>query len=165
MLELYGVDPALLQQELTDRVGVGALDLDLEGLTVVDDPSLRIVDGGPMVRVHFIPRGRLAVHVGAGARYVLLRSRYSTRLGPTRLDFHGVGVPVEGGVAFYPIQHLSVGVQGNYMWTRYLGVYLDNPHEQLLAPVSMVENAAGDSSLRRDLPHFWTVAMTLGANF
>lgn len=162
LLELYGIDPQLLQTEIESRFGTDLLDADLDRLAVKQGASIDIGDVGPLVRVHFIPKGRIAAHVGTGARYLLLRSRYPTSLGSTRLDFHGIGVPIEGAVMFYPIRHFSVGAHFEYTWTHYLGLELDNPYQDVAAPVSVVEDAAG-VALRGDLPRFWSVSLALRA--
>lgn len=163
VLSLYGVDPSLLQNALTLLAGQ-ALGLNLPGLAV-NDARLRNAQGGPMLRVHFIPRGRFAAWVGSGAQYNLFRARYDTAIGPARVDFHGIAVPIEAGFAVHVHEHVAVGAQFDYLWTWYALTNLRQGSQSFTLPVRTLDDAARmqGAAFRDQLPQFWTVGLTLRA--
>ncbi len=164
VLSLYGLDPYQLQTALGLLAGQ-ALGIDFGALTV-NDTKLRTAQVGPLLRVHFIPRGRFAAYVGSGVQYNLFRAKYSTPAGPTRLDFHGLAVPIEAGFGVHVIENLALGVQFDYLWTWYAIANLDQGQTSLPLPVRVLDEAARSQtgqSFRDQLPQFWTFALTLRA--
>jgi hypothetical protein len=164
VLALYGLDPAQLQTALGLLAGQ-ALGIDL-GSLAVNDARLRTAQAGPVVRVHFIPRGRFAAYVGTGVQYNLFRARYGTSSGPAQLDFHGLAVPIEGGFGVHVLEHLALGVQFDYLWTWYAIANLEQGATSLPVPVRVLDQAAkmqNGGSFRDQLPQFWTFALTLRA--
>jgi hypothetical protein len=163
VLSLYGLDPFLLQQAL-GVLGGQALGIDLTALTV-DDAKLRAAQAGPLLRVHFIPRGRFLAYVGSGVQYNLFRARYSTAAGDAKIDFHGLAVPIEAAFGVQVHEHVSVGVQFDYLWTWYALANLKQGGQALTVPVRILDEAARmqNSSLRGQLPQFWTFGLMLRA--
>ncbi|MBC8067826.1 MAG: hypothetical protein IAG13_05780, partial [Deltaproteobacteria bacterium] len=164
VLTLYGLDPYLLQTALGVLAGQ-ALGIDLGAMTV-SDTKLRTAQAGPLLRVHFIPRGRFAAYVGTGVQYNLFRARYGTPAGPTQLDFHGLAVPIEGGFGVHVLEHLALGVQFDYLWTWYAIANLQQGATSLTVPVEVLDTAAkqqNGGNFRDQLPQFWTFALTLRA--
>ncbi|MEX1363096.1 MAG: hypothetical protein AB1Z98_08215 [Nannocystaceae bacterium] len=160
-LVLYGLDPYVLQQLLAAQ-SAGLLAVDLAGLAV-QDAQLRAAQVGPALRIHLIPRGRVHAFVGSGVGYNLLRARYQTPIGDTRLDFHGINVPVEANVGAYVLPNVALGVQFDYMWTWYGAAVLDHPQQRLALPVSVLQ-AAGEqqgADFRGQLPQMWSVGLAL----
>jgi hypothetical protein len=162
-LDLFGIDgidPALLSSDL----GGSAFD---PMMSEVQSSRLSSAYAGPHLRVHFIPRGRVTAFVGSGARYQLFRGDYDTSGGKARLDFHGLQVPIEGGLAVHVVKHVSLGVGFTYQWTHYFAMVLDTPSDTLALPLSVVqeqmESLGGD--LRGELPRFWTVDASVRVNF
>ncbi len=164
-LDLYGIDPGALEQVLQDRLGA-PLSIDLNQFNV-EGATLTAADGGLAVRVHFVPRGRVAAFMGTGFAYQLFRARYETAAGRARLDFHGLGVPVEAGLAVYVVPHVSVGARFSYRFAHYLAVVLDHPDQRAAAPFALVQRAGEEAGthLQGDLPDFWTASTTLRATF
>lgn len=163
VLSLYGLDPFLLQQAL-GLLGGAALGFDLTTLNVTDT-KLRAAQAGPLLRVHFIPRGRFSAYVGSGVQYNLFRARYATAVGGARMDFHGLAVPIEAGFGVYVHEHVSVGVQFDYLWTWYALANLDHAGQSLTVPVRILDEAARmqNASVKGQLPQFWTFALALRA--
>lgn len=160
-LVLYGLDPYVLQQALLAQAA-GLLSVDLAGLAV-SDAQLRAAQVGPTVRIHLVPRGRVQAFVGSGVGYNLLRARYQTPVGDTRLDFHGIDVPVEANVGVYLRPNIALGVQFDYMWTWYGVAVLDHPQQRLALPVSVLQ-AAGEVQgvdFRGQMPQMWSVGLAL----
>ncbi len=160
-LVLYGLDPTVLQQALYAQAA-GLLNVDLAGLAV-EDAQLRSVQAGPRLRIHLVPRGRIGAFVGSGVGYNLLRARYQTLAGPLNLDFHGVEVPLEANLSVYVVPRLAVGVQFDYMWTRYGLAVLDHPQQNTPVPMSVLQAAAGQQGidLRDELPQMWTLGLAI----
>lgn len=162
VLSLYGVDPTVL--------GVALAEVD-RGLAaqlprlVVREAETTTAQVGPSLRLHLVPRGRLIAFLGTGIGYNLFRARYTTDGGDVRLDFHGLVVPVEGGLGVHLTRHLAIATEGSYLWTRYGLVVLDHSAEHTVVPLSSVEAAASGAGvdLVRDLPRFWTVTFALRA--
>jgi hypothetical protein len=164
-LSLYGIDPSELELALADVDG--GLNIDLDALRV-RDAQTTTAQIGPGFRIHFVPRGRAIAFVGSGISYNLFRARYSTDSGNARLDFHGFAVPIQGGAGVHLSKNVALGVEFNYLWTRYSLLVLNHPDEHTIAPVKTIESAAaegGGSNLRRELPQFWTVTAALRARF
>ncbi len=163
VLALYGLDAALLQQAL-GVLGGQALPVDLTALSVTDS-KLRTAQAGPLLRVHFIPRGRFAAYVGSGVQYNLFRARYSTAAGDARIDFHGLAVPIEAGFGVHVHEHVAVGLQFDYLWTWYALANLDQGGQSITVPLRILDEAARmqNTSLRGQLPQFWTFGLMLRA--
>lgn len=164
-LALYGVDVTQLEQALGLLGQVFAFDLDQ---LLVRDARMRIARGGPHLRIHVLPRGRFAAFVGAGVGYSLFRARYTLNTGePLRLDFHGIDVPIEAGGAYFVHRNIAVGLQFRYHWARYFAAFIDHPLQRAAAPISMLDDAmfTDTSSLRRDLPHSWSLNATVRFRF
>jgi hypothetical protein len=155
--ELFGIDPIALGAPAS--LGSGMLD--------VRSARLSSASAGPHLRVHFIPRGRVTAFVGSGARYQLFRGDYDTASGKTRLDFHGLQVPIEGGVTVHVVQHVSLGLGFTYQWTHYLGLVLDTPSDRIAMPLSILQEQMESfgRDLRGELPQFWTVDAAVRLNF
>lgn len=163
-LTLYGLDPFLLQQALTLVNGGQPPSVDLTALGVTDS-KLRTAQGGPLLRVHFIPRGRFLGYVGSGVQYNLFRARYGTAGGDAKIDFHGIAVPVEAGFGVHVHENVAVGVQFDYLWTWYALANLDHGGQSVTVPVRILDEAARmqNTSLRGQLPQFWTFGLMLRA--
>lgn len=163
VLALYGLDPYLMQQAL-GVLGGQALGIDLTSLAV-QSAKLRTAQVGPMLRVHFIPRGRYAAWVGTGAQYNLLRAGYDTAAGAARLDFHGLAVPLEAGFAVFVLRNLAVGAQFDYAFTWYPLANIEKGDQSFTIPTRLLDQAARmqQSTFKSQLPQFWTVALTLRA--
>lgn len=164
MLTLYGLDPYQLQTAL-GVLGGQALGIDL-GSLAVNDTKLRTAQFGPLLRVHFIPRGRFAAYVGSGVQYNLFRARYGTTGGPSKLDFHGLAVPIEAGFGVHVLENLALGVQFDYLWTWYGLANLEHGETALTLPVRFLDEAKrmqNGGSFRDQLPQFWTFAFALRA--
>ncbi len=162
ILALYGIDAGALAQQVTAATGV-PLSLNHAAMTVTRT-TLSTADGALALRLHLVPRGRVAAYVGSGVGYQLFRGRFDTQGGPARLDFHGLQVPVEGGLAVYVVPHLAVGARFDYRLTYYLAAALDHPALAGAVPMSALEQATS-TDLDKTLPHFWTVAATVRASF
>jgi hypothetical protein len=163
-LELFGVDPQVLEQVIEDRTGQ-ALAVDLTGLTVTG-ARLRAAQVGPALRIHLIPRGRATAWLGTGVGYHLWRGDYDTTDGPTRLDVHGIVVPIEAGAGAWLTKRLALAAVGHYGWTWHGLFVLDHPEARAAAPVRTVDDALdGRARLQDQLPHTWTVSAGLRATF
>lgn len=163
-LTLYGLDPYALQQALTLINGGQSPGIDLTALSVTDS-KLRTAQAGPMLRVHFIPRGRFIAYVGSGVQYNLFRARYGTAAGGAKIDFHGLAVPIEAAFGVHVHEHVALGVQFDYLWTWYAISNVDHGGQALTVPVRILDEAARmqNTSLRSQLPQFWTFGLMLRA--
>lgn len=158
-MSLYGLDPGRLQQT-ADLLG-RPLDFDIASLRV-EDTQLRMARVGPLMRVHFIPRGRVTAYVGSGVGYSMFRAQYDTAGGDLRVDLHGLDVPIQGGFAVHVHEHVAVGAQFDYLWTWYPLASLQHPAQSLTAPIEVLEAASPEgSNLQGDLPSFWTLTFGL----
>lgn len=163
VLALYGLDPYAMQQAL-GVIGGQALGIDLTAMAV-HSAKLRTAQVGPMLRVHFIPRGRYAAWIGTGAQYNLLRARYDTAVGAAKIDFHGIAVPLEAGFAVHVLRNLAVGAQFDYAFTWYPLANIQSGGQSLTVPTRILDQAARmqNTAFKSQLPQFWTVALTLRA--
>jgi hypothetical protein len=155
-LSMYGLDPWLLQQALYAQ-SAGLLNIDLAGLSITG-ARMQTAQVGPLLRVHFIPRGRVAVWAGSGAQYHLLRNRYDTLIGQAKMSFHGIAVPIEAGLGVFVHRNVALTARFDYLWTWYGLAVLDHPDQSVTLPVSVLDAAAGQQGieLRQQLPQFWT---------
>ncbi len=162
-LTLYGLDPVALQQAL-NLLGGQALGIDLSTLAVTD-AKLRTAQFGPVVRLHFVPRGRFIGYVGTGAQYSLFRAKYDTLGGDVRLDFHGLTVPIQAGFGVHVLENLAVGIQFDYLWSWYGLSTVDHPTQRFTLPMRVLQSAAKmqQVDLRKQMPHFWTFGFALRA--
>lgn len=159
---MYGLDPYALQAELLGPAAA-VLPLSLGSLNVTGGTKLRSAQVGPVLRVHFVPRGRMAAFAGAGVTYNLFRSRYETEIGDVKLDYHGLAVPIEAGLGVHLHKNIALMAQFDYLWTWYGLAVLDNPIQRLALPVSTLDSAAQQQGvdLRGELPQFWTIGLGL----
>ncbi|MDC0718271.1 hypothetical protein [Nannocystis bainbridge] len=158
---LYGIDPARLEQALSERLGT-EVDVDFNQLTV-ESAKARAVSAGPALRIHFLRKGRGVAYIGTGIHYQLWRNRYETTGGPTRMDFHGFVAPFRvGGGAFV---HPNIAVTGEfaYHYAFYVITGVSHPELSGVAPLSIIEGAALDAgtNLRKGLPHFWSFSVSV----
>lgn len=156
-LSMYGLDPGLLQQALAAQAA-GLIDIDFSGLAT-SRARMSSVNVGPVARVHFIPRGRIAAWAGSGVGYHLLRNKYETLAGTVKLDFHGLAVPIEAGLGVFVHENIAVTAQFDYLWTWYGLAVLDHPDQRAAVPVAALQAAADlqNVDLRGQLPQFWTL--------
>ncbi|MCA9694388.1 MAG: outer membrane beta-barrel protein, partial [Myxococcales bacterium] len=161
---IYELDPNILQNIAVDTFGVDVFNVDLTRLNV-QDVSLRTVDVGPALRIHFLRRGRFDPFVGVGIHYMLWRGRYETDVGKARLDFHGVGVPFEIGMNVFVHPNIAVGANFSYLHTHYFLASFQHPDANGLAPLALLDPAVvsteEDTTFHDGLPRFWT--LTFGA--
>ena len=162
-LSLYGIDTSQLQQAVAQRLGITDAVMNFSAMTV-DEAQMGVSRGGVALRVHFVPRGRVTAFAGSGVDYLLLRTRYDSARGPSRIDLHGLAVPISAGLGVYLFRHVALLARFDYLWSRYLLLRIDDPQTQFVAPVTMIADV-GTSDLQRNLPHFWTVGAGLRANF
>lgn len=158
---LYGLDPARLEQALSQRLGT-EVDVDFNQL-IVSSAKARAVSAGPALRIHFIRKGRGIAYIGAGIHYQLWRNRYETAGGPTRMDFHGFSAPFRvGGGAFV---HPNIAITGEFAYNYAFYVITGVSHPELsgVAPLTIIEGAVLDAgaNLRKGLPHFWSFAVSV----
>lgn len=163
-LSLYGIDVPALERSLASLGGIVSVDLDSLN---VQDASLRTARVGPLIRVHFIPRGRFLAYVGSGVGYSLFRAKYQTNTDRFRIDFHGMDVPIEGGFAYQPIKNLAVGIEFNYLWARYFLANLNHPDQRAPIPVNILDQTllSDEDRLSKTLPQLWTLSATVRARF
>lgn len=156
-LVMYGLDPGLLQQALTAQAA-GLIDVDLYGLST-NEARMSSANLGPVARLHFIPRGRVAAWAGSGVGYHLLRNKYETLAGTVKLDFHGLAVPIEAGLGVFVHENIAVAAQFDYLWTWYGLAVLDHPEQRAALPVAALQSAANLQGVdfRGELPQFWTL--------
>ncbi len=165
-IDLYGLDPVLLQQVIAEQIGVPQVDLDFSTLNVTSASS-RAFNVGPSLRVHFIRKGRGIAYAGAGLHYQLWRNRYETTGGAARLDFHGISAPFHiGGGAFV---HPNIAVVGEFTYalTYFVVGGVDHPNLSSVAPLSIIEESATEvgTSLIKGLPHFGKFTVNLRFRF
>ena len=163
MLMYPQIDPVALQQAL-NLLGGQALGIDLSTLAVTD-AKLRTAQFGPVMRLHFVPRGRFIGYVGTGAQYSLFRAKYDTLGGDVRLDFHGLTVPIQAGFGVHVLENLAVGIQFDYLWSWYGLSTVDHPTQRFTLPMRVLQSAAKmqQVDLRKQLPQFWTFGFALRA--
>ncbi len=160
-LSLYGVDAGDLR-DVAAQLGVSP-----SSLTVTDGQS-QLAHAAPMVRIHLPRRGRVGAWLGTGAGYVLYRNDYTSRSGDFRLDWHGLQVPVQGGLAVYVSRNVAFPFTGTYRFAWYLAGLLDHPDQLAAAPVGTLDQALENAGAGFDqrLPHLWHVnfglRLTLG---
>jgi hypothetical protein len=165
-VQIYGLDPERLEQEISNQMGGIPIEVDFSSLTVTGAKS-RAVNAGPSIRIHFIRKGRGLAYVGTGLHYQLWRNRYTTAGGDLRLDFHGISAPFRvGGGAFV---HPNIAIVGEFTYTAayYVLGGVNHPQLSAVAPLSLVESTAVDAgaSLMKGLPHFWKFGVNLRFRF
>jgi hypothetical protein len=158
---LYGVDPARLEQALSERLGT-EVDVDFNQLTV-NSAKARAVSAGPALRVHFLRKGRGVAYVGFGIHYQLWRNRYETTGGPTRMDFHGFVAPFRVGGGAYVHPNIAITGEFAYHYAFYVITGVSHPELSGVAPLTLLEGAALDAgtNLRKGLPHFWSFSVSV----
>lgn len=143
VLDLYGIDSGAAEP-LAEELGI-----DLATLGV-DDAQMQTANVAPVMRLHFPRKGRVGAYAGAGVGYSLLRTKYQ---GPTdnfRVDFHGIDVPIHGGLMVYVLPRLAVGAQFEYRWSRFLGVVIDHPERTAGAPLRTLQSAVRNQGFEFD---------------
>jgi hypothetical protein len=165
VLDLYGIDTAALQHEIDQQTGGMAEQLGLEGLDLgqlaVHDAKLQSIQAGLGLRLHVVPRGRFDAYVGSGIGYELFRADYTTPSGPVRIDFHGLGVPVQGGLSVFLTRRLALGADFEYRWTHFGVGNLQHPARDVAVPLSVLaDRGYGADRIGDQLPRFWTAGVT-----
>jgi hypothetical protein len=165
-LSMYGLDVGELQDVLTAAAALGYADIDLQGYTV-GDAALQTAQAGPLMRLHFNPRGRFMAWAGSGATYHLLRNDFATERGRVRLDTHGFAVPIEAGLGIAVHEHFAVVATGSYLWTWALLSGIDLPDRELMVPTKLLQRQAVSqgSDLVGKLPNFWTMSAGIRTRF
>jgi opacity protein-like surface antigen len=160
MLDLYGIDSAALQERI-DREDAGMADeLDL-GQLAVREARLQSVSAGVGLRLHFVPRGRFDAWVGSGVGYELFRADYRTLAGDVRVDFHGIGLPAQGGLSVFLTRRFAVGADFEYRWTHFGVGRLQHAAGDVTLPLSVIaEQGPGGADVSAQLPSFWTAGVT-----
>jgi hypothetical protein len=174
VFDLYGVDPAIFEDvvntELRSYAGGGAgksNSVDFSGLVITGSTDMSVANLGPTVRVHFIRFGRGSFYLGTGAHWQMWANSYETALGRVGLAFHGISVPVAGGLGFYPIEHLMIGAEFRYVFANYFLSVIDHPDLSTFSPMSLIDEATADAgeSVSGGLPGFWNVSATMRVRF
>lgn len=155
-LSLYGVREGD-RDAVADQLGLTASEL------TVSDAESQFIHAAPVVRVHFPRRGRVAAYAGVGVGYLLYRNDYSGPDGDFRLDWHGVQIPVQAGLAIYPAKRIALTVTGSYRFAWYAAGRLDHPRASGAAPAGALADAVDGAGLDFDaqLPHTWSAMFGL----
>ncbi len=160
VLDLYGVDTAAVQAAVNAGTAGLAEDLDTSLLSV-QGAELESIQAGFGLRVHFVPRGRFDLYAGSGVGYELFRTKYDTPGGEALLDFHGLGIPVQGGLSVFLTKRLALGADFEYRWTHFGLGTLQHPAQDVALPLSALERAGfGAENIGSQLPRFWTAGVT-----
>ncbi|MEM6996225.1 MAG: hypothetical protein AAF721_37305 [Myxococcota bacterium] len=162
-LGLYGLDATALMADVDVPEGYAApMGLDL---FAVRRAQIRAVQAGPLVRVHFIPRGRMTAWVGSGAHYNFVSSEYDTAVGPLQVQLHGLAIPIEAGLGVYLAEHVALTAQFDYLWSWYALTRIVAPTQDLMVPVSMLDDAGREqgAEFAGGLPHFWSASFGVRA--
>ena len=157
MLALYGIN-AQAAETPAAALGFNVSELSVHAV------SMKAIQAGPRLRLHVVPRGRLAVYAGGGFAYSLMRNDYTTAGGPVRLDFHGFTVPIHGGFDVYVVKRLSFGLRYDYLWTYHAAMVATHPQQTAALPLSVLDGLmaeAGATGMSAVLPHFWTATANL----
>jgi hypothetical protein len=157
-LALYGVNPWQL------AAAAAQLGMPLPypvGQLAVNEARLRTARVGPLLRVHFVPRGRMIAYAGTGIGYSLFRARYDTVGGDMRVDLHGFDVPIEGGIGAHVTEHVAIVAQFDFYWARYPVARLVHPEESLSFPVRLLDEFAQTQGVQiaKTLPHVWSAGV------
>jgi len=157
-LGLYGVDEGSYD-DVAEQLGVSVSDLEITGA------RSQLIHVAPVVRFHFPRRGRVAMFAGGGVGYLLYRNDYDAPDGDFRLDWHGVQVPVQAGLAIYASKRIAFDIYGTYRFAWYAAGRLDHPRASGAAPTGALGDAVDGAGLDFDaqLPHMWSV--NLGIRF
>ena len=163
-INLYGLDPAALQREISEQQGI-PVEVDFSTLTVRSATS-RAFNIGPSLKIHFIRKGRGLAYVGAGLHYQRWRNRYETDGGDLRLDFHGIAAPfkIGGGALVHP----NIAIVGEFTYSLAFYVLGGVRHPDLfaVAPLSLIESASSATTgLTGNLPHFGKFSVNLRFRF
>lgn len=162
---IYGLDPVLLQQQISETQGF-PVEIDFSTLTVNTVKS-RALNVGPSLRIHFIRKGRGLAYVGAGLHYQLWRNRYTTANGDLRLDFHGISAPFKVGGGAYVHPNIAITGEFTYSVALYVLGGINHPDLSAVAPLSIVESTTVDAgaSLTKGLPHFGKFSVNVRFRF
>lgn len=159
LTDVYGFDIDALSMMIGDPLVAQAA---VSALTLTE-ASMSVVHGGPALRLHVIPRGRVSAYVGTGAHYQQWRTRYTTTSSEhVGLTFHGTSFPLVAGLGFYPHRHLALGIEGRYVPSLYWIAAIQSPFLSSPVPISALDRL-GPVSDR--LPSFWTMNATARVRF
>jgi hypothetical protein len=162
---LYGLDPALLQQEISEQQGI-PVEVDFSTL-IVNTAKSRAFNVGPSLRIHFIRKGRGLAYVGTGLHYQLWRNRYTTAGGDLRVDYNGLSAPFKVGGGAYVHPNIAVVGEFTYSLAFYVLGGVNHPDLSAVAPLALLEGTAIDagSSLMKGLPHFGKFSVNVRFRF
>ncbi|MGB1015096.1 MAG: hypothetical protein ACPG4T_13255 [Nannocystaceae bacterium] len=165
-VDMFGIDSLRLQQLLEENAEFIGTGFRVDSL-LVGSAKMRVLNVGPALRVHVIPRGRISAYVGTALDYQRWRNKYVTVSGPLNLDFHGLALPILGGVGFYPHPNVAVGFEFRWVYSAHLVVVAKHPELHTGAPVALIDMAGRDEGIEvsSGLPTFWHANASLRARF
>ncbi len=166
VVDLYGIDSGRLQELLVENASYIGTDFDVASL-VLGTAKMRVLNVGPAVRLHVVPRGRVSAYVGTAFDYQLWRNKYETVGGPLRLDFHGIGIPLLGGLGFYPHPNVAVGFEFRWVYSYHVVIAAKHPDLNAGAPIGLIDMAGRDEGIEvsSGLPTFWHAVASVRARF
>ncbi|MGB1277359.1 MAG: hypothetical protein ACPG77_16570 [Nannocystaceae bacterium] len=165
-VDMFGIDSLRLQQLLEENAEFIGTEFRVDSL-LVGSAKMRVLNAGPALRIHVIPRGRISAYVGTALDYQRWRNKYVTVSGPLNLDFHGLALPILGGVGFYPHPNVAVGFEFRWVYSAHLVVVAKHPELHTGAPVALIDMAGRDEGIEvsSGLPTFWHANASLRARF
>lgn len=158
-LALYGLDPAQLQQAILADQTLPFPVLDFSSFNVTSAKS-RAFDIGPSVRIHLIRKGRGLLFVGAGVHYQLWRNDYKTEGGDLRIDSHGASLPLRVGAGVFLTRNIALMGEVSYAPAIFGGMSFRRGDDRGVVPLKILEDTTG-INVSKNLPHFWSFALTL----
>ncbi len=166
VVDLYGIDSVRLQELLVENATYIGSDFSVDSL-VLGTAKMRVLNVGPALRIHLVPRGRISAYVGTAFDYQLWRNKYETVGGPLRLDFHGLAIPLLGGVGFYPHPNVAVGFEFRWVYSYHIVIAAKHPELNAGAPIGLIDMAGRDEGIEvsSGLPTFWHAGASLRARF
>lgn len=115
----------------------------------------------PVLRIHFVPRGRVLAFAGAGAGYGALRGEYWTDQGRLRMMAHGLSVPMQAGLGVVVSEHVAVIARFDYVWMRYFAISAAGGDDEFVFPTAMAKEVSPTWDPEAELPHTWNVSLGL----
>lgn len=158
-LALYGLDPAQLQQAILADQTLPFPVLDFSSFNVTSAKS-RAFDIGPSLRIHLIRKGRGLLFVGAGVHYQLWRNDYVTQGGNLRVDSHGASLPLRVGAGVFLTRNIALMGEVAYAPAIFGGMSFRLGDDRGVVPLKILEDTTG-INVSKNLPHFWSFALTL----
>ena len=158
-LNLYGLDPAVLQDALLADQSLPFPPLPFTQLDVSSATS-RAFDIGPSLRIHLLRKGRGLLFVGAGVHYQLWRNRYATSSGDLTVALHGASIPLRVGAGVFITRNIGLLFEVAYAPAFFGGMTFRLGDQQGLAPFKVIEDVTG-RSVTGGMPHFWSGNLTL----